>query len=93
MTKCRAESCHGVVVGWPGSGVTRRALEAVKDVWEWSEMRKAGPEVGMFPFERLADRRFMDHHGKRYKAATKMEVRREEGRQAGALEGHAYSTL
>lgn len=61
------------VCNWAGSGVTRRSLEAVKDVWAWSDVPK-GLEIGMFPFDRLADRRYMDYHGKRYKAAMKIQV-------------------
>jgi hypothetical protein len=59
--------------------VTQRSLQAVKDMWAWSEVRKTEGEFGMFPFDRIADRMFMAHHGKRYKAARKIQVRHHRG--------------
>ena len=72
--------CHGwrhaLLSSLAGTGVGLRAVQAVKDVWTWSSLRKTDTEFGMFPFHRLADRRFIHGHAERYRCATKVTVRR-----------------
>lgn len=51
-----------------------RALQAVREAWCWSSVRKTEEELGVFPFSRLADRRFIHHHATQYRAATTITV-------------------
>ena len=60
---------------YTGAGVTTSALEAVKDAWSWSVVKKY-KELGLYPMDNLKERLFIDGQGKRYKSAAKIQVGR-----------------